>query len=432
MVINYVINGWTITSKSVFGATDPYWGTGFGFVEQDFGLKGAFGPFTIDAGMAFNAGYEKWYCEYCVYDPIENTGELKYVYKSVSAPEYMNAFLKTTLDFAGLSFNLSVEHWLYPYGCGTLMCEWQTPSGQAQMLYTLGMTVAPVSIEARFIDCCTGIMFGDAFLRMKDVGLCCGITYDTELHFTKQGFDYVWFAVKNFFPLCCGITFDLNVKFTTTAKEISLIPRFPGIEACATVYADVTNISPFGFDIYGFKISCDLSDCYKLTFLTVLKEPPEDPTTCYQPDWFYGVFYRSYSCRTSSTQPTSPLYPWPVNYCRNWNEFEYWQFDFCGAGCCGGQFKGYLRFYFGNPEAYLRTGTSPNYVYTKVADLNTLFGLTRIRGYLSVPVMSNLTVTGTWTWTLPTPRVTTNETPPRTLPAIAGALTFDIGWKLTF
>jgi len=361
------INGWTVTSKTTFGDTDQVAsGIQFGFTEQAFGIKGAFGPFTIDAGMAFNAGVTQIRCWQCVngtWVPTDFT---------VTPPDYKSAYLKTSLDFAGLNIGLAVDHFAYPYEC-----PWPCTQTESHMIYTLTLGVSPVDLTVKFEDCCDGIMFKDVTLKMTGVGLCCGITYDMELYFTKAGFDYVKFTLTDFFTWCCGISFDLNVEFGVESKTVTLKPKFAGFaEACVTLYADIIGWNQFqfaGLVIYGYKISCSIGDCGLLEIFTILQAPEADPETCDTPSW-YAPF-------------------------ATYGGDEYIRLKFCGPGCCGGQY------------------TVDMYMFFDMGGSTGLFDLTLFRGTASIPIMANLT--GTITWSIPL-------TPGAVSP------TLDLGWKFTF
>ncbi|MDY0392374.1 MAG: hypothetical protein RBR89_03125 [Candidatus Bipolaricaulis sp.] len=358
------IGGWDITSKTSFGDTDQVTsGTQFGFTEQAFGIKGAFGPLTIDGSMAFNAGVTKIRCWGCV-DGVDVPTDY-----TVTPPAYKSASVATAFDFAGVNIGLKVQHWAYPYECPWGCLPTQTES---HMLYTFTLGVAPIDLAVTFEDCCTGIEFGDVTLTMTGVGLCCGITFDMELYFTKAGFDYVSFDVVNFFEWCCGISFDLNVTFGVDYKEVTLKPKFAGFgEACVTLYADILGEDVFqfaGLKIYGFKLSCSWGDCGLLEFGTLLAEPPYED--CSYPSWYIPFYYYG---------------------------DEYVTIKFCGAGCCGGQYTVTMTAWFDIG------GTG-------------LFDLSTFRGSASIPVMSNLNATISWVLPL---------TP-------GGTTTLDLGWKFTF
>ena len=366
------INGWTITSKTTFGDTDQSTPPiEFGFTEQAFGIKGAFGPFTIDAGMAFNAGVTKIRCWQCV------GGEWIYTDYSVTPPEYKSAYLKTSLDFAGLKIGLAVDHWAYPYEC-----PWVCAQTLSHTLFTFTVGVPPVDLKVMFEDCCPGITFKEFVLTMSDVGLCCGITYDFELSFLKSGFNYALFSVDNLFPLCCGISFGAEVKFTVKEKIVSLKPKFAGLgEACITVYGDaITDANAWlGIKIYGWKISCTLGDCNTLEIGTAIAKPPVDPGTCEYPSWYTPFYYYGN---------------------------EYVKLTFCGAGCCGGK-------YTVTVTAWFERDQGPD----TLAPAGGLFDLTSLRASATIPVMSNLSITASLV-----------------LPMQPGVVspTLDLGWKFTF
>jgi hypothetical protein len=368
------INGWEITSKTTFGDTNQSTtAVEFGFTEQAFGIKGAFGPFTIDAGMAFNAGVTVIRCYEC------EDGELTYTDYTVTPPAYKSAYLKTSLDFAGLNIGLDVKHWAYPYEC-PWPCGTQTGS---HMLYTLTMGISPVNISVTMEDCCTGITFGKMLLTMSDVGLCCGITYDFELSFTKAGFEYARFNIDNFFDFCCGISFDLEVEFGVNYKTVSLTPKFAGFgQACVTIYADVIGWQQFefaGLEIYGWTLKCTLGDCNSFEIGTVIATPDIDPKTCDYPAWYLPFYYYGN---------------------------EYVKITFCGAGCCGGKYTVTVTAWFERDEG-------PD----TLATAGGLFDLSSLRASATIPVMSNL-----------------NATISLVLPMQPGTVspTLDLGWKFTF
>ncbi|MBC7093127.1 hypothetical protein H5T53_03860 [Candidatus Bipolaricaulota bacterium] len=374
------LNGWTITSKSTFGDTDQVAsGTQIGFTEQAFGLSGVFGPFSITSNVAFNAGVTKVRCWEC--DGAGNWVPTDYV---VIPPAYKSADFATSLDFAGIKLDLKVAHWAYPY-----KCPWPCTQTGSYMLYTVGLTVPPATLEVTFEDCCTGIMFGSATLTLTDVGLCCGITYDFELYFTKEkGVEYFLFEIADLFDFCCGISFDLSVEFGVDYKIVTLTPKFAGFgEGCVTIYADVIGWQQFqfaGLEIYGFKLNCPLGDCSFIEFMTVLAEPPVDDATCSQPSWYEGAGFRT-------------------------NEYEYIKAKFCGPGCCGGTYSVTATAYFAKPGT-IQGG---------------LFDLSRLMFSASIPVMSNLSFSITAGLPMDPDVVVASG-------LSAGQFLLDLGWKFTF
>ena len=336
LTINYTDFGWTFTGVlNLLGLpTDTF----------QFTAKGAFGPLSLTAN--------EWF--------------------SVPNAEWMGGDLATSLDFAGLSLGLTVRHWdkdyadfFYTDNGPWYAWVWypdeepcQTYNNQAGMMYILTATVAPVDLKVRFLDCSFGIAFYDTVITLKDLGLCCGISLDVEVAFSKEGgFEYADFTGIEI-PLCCGVSFVPEIKFYPNAKVVSTGLKFAGFgDACFTVYGNAlsqTNsqniiTSWTGIEIYGWKIKCSLGDCNYIEFLTALNVDKVEEIVG---DIFQG------------------------------DEFEYMKLGFCGAGCCGGNYTVTLYAYFNNGSGKL-------------------FGLNRIRGVMTIPVMSNLSFTVDFRDTLP-------------------------------
>jgi hypothetical protein len=330
LTINYTDFGWTFT-----GALDLV------NLTFKFTTKGAFGPLSFTSNMYFD----------------------------ISPADYNKADLTTSLDLAGMSFSLKVEHW----------SEDDTPASvcpsveEGALRYTLTTKVEPISLRVRFVDCCTGTEFYDAKLNLSDLSLCCGITYDVEFYFTKYGFEYVSFTLENFIDLCCGISLDAYVEFGTDYKYVSLTPKFAGIEACFTVYGDVMSeggeqgggveepgdLEILGLVIDGWKIRCELGDCSFIEIMTALS-----------PEVFYvdseGKIWQRPTQSEISTYGLVPLFN------EDCGEFEYLKLAVCGPGCCGGTYKAELSAFFG-------TGGQ-------------LFDITKLSASLKVPVMANFTL----------------------------------------
>jgi hypothetical protein len=338
LTVNYADFGWTFTNAIDLANSGLY-----------TKAAGAFGPFSL-------------------------TGEMWF---SISAGEYMGGRLATSLDFAGLSLGFKVLHWdtdynanfftsksVYPFTrpfreYPILTASPCTQTGAYGMLYILTGKVDPVNMRLSFVDCCSGIQFYDAYLWLDNLGLCCGVALDAELHFTKTGgFDYIYFSGLNI-PLCCGVSFDLGIELTPSGKSIYITPEFGGLgEACFEIWGDVlydgiqTSTGKWvgpdllwkGIEIYGFKIKCSLGDC---SYLEIVEA-------------FDVSWVNTY--KLSTTEAFSSA-------C---GEYEYVKLGVCGAGCCGGQYTGTFWVYFGSNGG--------------------LFDITRIIGSLSIPVMSNFTL----------------------------------------
>ena len=312
LVLSYSVAGFDITSTSKF---DSSW------TSQKFELSGTFGPFDLKGWMDFDPG----------------------------APAYKASALTATLNFAGLDIDASVEHYDFDY-LSDYDIDWhdycdQTPA--ALMFYKFGVTVEPVSVKTTFVDCCTGIEFYDLTISLDDLSLCCGITYDFEFYFKKTGFEYVLFSIDKLFDLCCGISFGVDVKFTVDAKSVT--PKFSwgGIEGCVTVWGDVVTAEDedlnwtglTGWELYGYKIYCELAECYSLEIVTAFDVAEVEKVIG---DVFKG------------------------------DEFEYIKLSACGPACCGGTWNLSVATYFG-PSG-------------------TLFDITRFKADASVPIMDALTI----------------------------------------
>jgi hypothetical protein len=336
LTLNYTDFGWTFTGVlSLTGAT----GTP-GDVFK-FSAKGAFGPLSITGNEWFDYTNAAW----------------------------MGGDLASSLDFAGVSVGLGVRHWDkdyagYFFSATDSTKPWYPDTDPCQtyeygMMYILTAKVAPIDLKVRFVDCCQGIMFYDTVISLSDIGLCCGISLDVELKFTKSGFNYLDISGIEI-PLCCGVSLTAGVEFTTSGKALSTGLKFAGFgDACFTVYGDAieggTPVNQWlGIAIHGYKIKCSLGDCNYVEFGTAL-----DATG------------------RSKLGLTAP-------------EFEYMKLNFCGAGCCGGQYNVAISIYF--------------------VESGKLFGINRLGATMSIPVMSNFTA-----------KVTFDTTP-----------SLKIGWTFTF
>jgi hypothetical protein len=198
-----------------------------------------------------------------------------------------------------------------------------------------------------------GLEFTYFKLTANDIPfLCCGLTLDVAFSFTKlKGFEYVKFVLKDLFNLCCDISLDVTLAFYTTAKEVSLKPHWGGIEGCVTVYGDLqfTHSIVEGWELYGFKIFCQLEECYGIEFLTAFNVAAVEGIIG---DVFEG------------------------------DEFEYVKLTACGPACCDGTWDLAITVFF--------------------QDLSgPLFGVSRFVIDVSVPLMENLTITTSFEIAIP-------------------------------
>ena len=375
LTLNYAWDVWTVTSIATFGDTDMSdTDIDLGFTTLEFDFSGSLGPVTLSGGMTFNAGVTKWECEYC--ETATSTSYTTVVYTG-NPPEYMNGFVSAELEFGGVTLTGEIDHWVYPYydGWGCWPCE-QTES---YMIYSFTAATDTFKARVRFDDCCEGIEFKDFYAWWYDLSLCCGVTFDITAKFTKAGFSWVDIYFTDLFPLCCGISFDFEVFFTETSKSIYLYPTIGDLEGCVTVYLDVypAEITPdtenpviSGLDIYGLEISCEFTECTSISFLTVFKVPPK--SWCEYSSWYKDAKFTGY-------------------------EFERAEFSFCGPACCGGEYSLNVVTYFATDGG--------------------LFDLSRLKGTIELPVMSNFTLE--FGFTLP-------------LDPDYGDFTLDFGWDFTF
>jgi|Deesub1362A_J573_1020465.scaffolds.fasta_scaffold06139_4 hypothetical protein len=322
--LTYEVAGFTITG--IFDFTPSFTGA-------EFSLSGALGPVELSGVMGF--------------DP--------------TVPAYAYTDLSSSMDFAGVSLSGGIFHGVYPYGvdyfektyyplkwtdlhdqtqCGTLQ------TGSVLMLYTLEAAVDPVSLRVRFSDCCDGIEFYDFLLELEDISLCCGIAYDFDLYFTKAGFEYVLISIDPLFELCCGISVGVTVKFEVDSKTVSPSFSWGGIEGCVTVWGDLQKkegeVGIEGWELYGYKIYCELAECYDLEIVTAFNVDAVEA--------IIGNVFED-------------------------DEFEYIKFGACGPACCGGTWELDATIFFGG---------------------GTLFDITRFVVDASVPIMDALTVGFSW------------------------------------
>ncbi len=220
------------------------------------------------------------------------------------------------------------------------------------MIYRAKAKLSPITLIVDFLDCCEGVAFRKLDLGLSDMTLCCGITWDADLSFTKCGFEKISFAFENFIFLCCDITFDVEVTFTVDSKIVAIEPEWTSFATgCLEVYGDVQWSDHIlgGFELYGFSIECSL-DSVTLRAITAFDPDKVEELTDI-------TFYT--------------------------NEFEYLGIEYTGAGCCGGELSFTSGFWFGTA--------------------GTLFDLQRARFELEIPIYDGFTaiVKGQWDLSVP-------------------------------
>jgi hypothetical protein len=199
----------------------------------------------------------------------------------------------------------------------------------------------PFTLTLDFGDCCTGFYFRRLLLEVEDLPLCCGVTFDTSLTFTKeQGLTEFAVDIYDVFPICCGISFDINVTFTPESKTLSIYPEWEGITGCFELYGDVSwdpgDFVIEGLEIWGWGITCYL-DAITLTMISALN--PDEVEDIVDISFYSG-------------------------------EFEYLGLEYLGPGCCGGDVTFTAELWFGEDGV--------------------LFGLQRTRFYLGFPLAGNI------------------------------------------
>ncbi len=139
----------------------------------------------------------------------------------------------------------------------------------------------------------------------------------------------------------------MSVLFTVAGKEVTLTPKWQGWgEVCFQVYGDVLfedNIWS-GVVVYGYRISCTLAECNTIEFITAMDVTEVEKIIG---DVFEG------------------------------NEYEVIKFGICGPGCCGGMYQVKVDVYF-QPSG-------------------SLFGLSRAKVKMDIPLLANLIFTSSFT-----------------------------------
>jgi len=355
LTIDYRITpNWTVSSHSTF--------TEQGFVDQALGISGMMGPISVDGAIHFNPALSE-----TVVVSFPDECEVQTESVTLEPPAYMWAEGEAALSFLGAELIAGFTHYAFPYAPDY---EWPCcqPQTESYTLFHLTGRTEHMSLTGWFADCCLGISFKRALLTFTDLSLCCGLTHDVELSFSKSGFDHIIVETRTLTPLFWGTTFDLMVKFTVDSKVVSLTPRFVGFpDVCVTLFADVLweeeEFRFRGIEIHGWKLRSELGRCSYIEFLTALDVDAVEAEL--EKDIFRG------------------------------EEFEYVKLGVCMPGCCGD----YLTFdaaVFFQPEG-------------------SLFGVTRVELSAEVPVMPSLSL------------LTSTS-----LDAIGADHTVSFGWKFTF
>ena len=198
LTLNYTVAGFTITGVSRFAPAGLDW--------MRFSLAGPFGPLTLAGSMWFQA----------------------------TPPAYESSHIAATLDFGGIAIGTIVRHWV----AGEWRAAWTADplGGAAGMQYIFTTTVAPVTLRTEFLDPTDGIRFHRLDLDVKDIPLCCGITFDAALDFVREGFEDI--TISGFgIPFIAGVTMDISILYSVQTKSVTITPRLPGLGvACISVW----------------------------------------------------------------------------------------------------------------------------------------------------------------------------------------------------
>jgi len=375
--------------------------------------------------------------------------ELPYKFELVQTPSATFPTTTGTLEFTsgGEDFLSVVWNMLFD---STLTGAWEdfidTDDVEVWLLlpvymeYTLTTTADPFSLEVVFDDVCTGIQFKEATLGFTGLGLCCGVTYDMEVTFTKAGFDTAVFTLNDIGFLCCGITMDLEVEFGTTYKEVSISLDMVPESLCADVTFGIDLDTDEDWEILGFgidyiEISCEFAECISffagtafvsddleylgLTWADKAADLPEGVDSQFDDESadfpYIGVIFGTTVSETAAddwelasgshydVSESTATFTWgSQTYTADWEfdlylwqEFEYTEFSFCGPGCCGGEYEVTLSAYWAKywlVEGYIDEDTrmvwgAPTVVYP------TILGLSRIGVDATIPVFTNLEIT---------------------------------------
>ena len=288
--LSCVVDEWNLTGTAEFGAS----GT---FDKFTVAASGALGAFDLDSSVEF--------------DP--------------TVPEFKKWSVSLSTSFAGITTDVD-----FVLATGA---EWTFTVG------TNSLEVEVVMGDETAEDTC--FCFSEATLTYTGLGLCCA-SYDVELKFTDEGFDYVKFSFTDI-SIFAPISMDLDVEFGVDYKTVSPSFDLEFADACFVIYGDVVYDAETsalqGIEIYGLKLSCEFTEC--LSFET---------GTAFVPAELEDKFDLELDNE----------------------EYEYAAISFCGPGCCGGDYSVDLKTYFGG--------------------LGTLFDITRIMAETTVPLWSNFSI----------------------------------------
>ena len=358
---------WTLSSRSEFFGAD-------GWVWQEFSLSGTLEFMDIESFALF--GPKAPVFLYSQSRMKARVAELDLeLYSAYVGPDTMDYFsggpsggmvAVATAPLNSVSLRAEI-------GIGARLTEPWAP-------FTITYTGAETHVKDLLVDPFPGgLQFTYLDLTLEGLSLCCDISLDLELYFTKtQGFEYLEVSAENLIQLCCDIAIDVTVTFTTDSKRLSIEPHWPGVTGCVKVYGDVQYAASLlsGLELYGFEIRCELQECYALELLTA-----------FRPDLFYVVNDKLLVAPTHLPFDAEPLF--------KQDEFEYIKISACGPSCCGANWVMSIGAFFQK--------TTGN-----------LFGLSRFLIEAKVPLMESLSLTSSLEVAIP------------------GGPSLDVGWEFVF
>ena len=271
-----------------------------------------------------------------------------------SGPAYRSAYALLSLPMGDLRLGLRVTH--YPsYGA---------PPGPA-LLSHLTLNSPMLNLTVRFEEK-AAVSLKDVTLSLVDLELCCGLKLFGTLTWTKTGFSHVRFSATNIPLWCCGLSADLAVTFAVNEKSVEFTPRWSYCEACLQVYGavlwDADENSLGGLALYGYKIRC----CFGPTCCPAGPGGSVEFLTAFDPSRVPAGF--------------------------RGEEFEYLKLEFCGPGCCGGEYRLDLTTFF-QPTGglfgfsrFLASGSIP-----LAPGLN-------IEPRLEIPLSGDISLSVGWNW----------------------------------
>ncbi|MFN3346760.1 MAG: DUF11 domain-containing protein, partial [Candidatus Bipolaricaulaceae bacterium] len=270
-------------------------------------------------------------------------------------PSYRSAYAMLSFPWDDLRLGLRITH--YPrYG---------TPPAPA-LLYHLTLSLPNQGLTVRFEEK-GALTLKDVTFSLLGLEICCELTAQGSLVWTKEGLSHLRLSVINIPLGCCGFDADIHLTFDVAGKTVEFAPRWsPYCDACLTIYGDVLWDSEQrafrGLALYGYKIRC----CFGPSCCPPGPGGSLELMTAFDPSRVPGGFREG--------------------------EFEYVKVGFCGPACCGGTYRLDLTIYFGSPAGLF--GLSRLLVQ---AAFPLGFGLS-IEPKVELPVSGNPSLSVSWNW----------------------------------